>query len=272
MPATKAISRDSFLSALDFTRNCPISVSKAKNTEQVHAWDEALETEQNDMAPYGVYITNKVLQSVIGSLSSELARVERNHFWLEENPKATVDQINKRRDWIDSALDRAGQLKDIFDMVKHVQNEIFEDEGFNTVEMANNQDPDAWKPQQFVLFPYDEDRTRREAKARKLKASAIDERVQHDIVMHQRMAERLPEIDERNPTEDLYYRYTQKALATTSGYYDKCMEKKNEHFKLGKDGLSQDSETRAGYLELACRGIAKVLEDGYDLIPEDNVH
>ena len=261
-----------FLSVLDYTFNLPVSIQKAVNKEPVHAWDEAMETQGQDIAPYGVYITNKTLQSLVGSTTNELTRVERNTAWLAANKNAHPDSIQLRKDWIESSVAKAGMFRTIFNMVKKVQQQMLDDDAIEIYDVSHaNYDSEAWRPTEFVQFPYDEARARAEAKAKKLKPSAIDARVELDKITYHSVSQQMLALDEFAPSDDLYYRYAQNLLKTTSSYYDRCIAKKNEHYQLGKDGLSEDAGTRAEYLAAACNGIAKTLKSSYELV-EDGLH
>jgi hypothetical protein len=243
----------------------PVTVTKAVNTEQTHSWNEAMETQQDDIAGYGTYVLNKVIQSIVGSASSEFSKIFTNEAWLEnavEEDEKSNDKIALREQWIAESTIKASQLRGMYDIVKSKQLELLVNDGVKIkAEGDEDYDPDAWHPTLFAPFPYNEELTRKNAQKMKISKKAEDARVKLDQKQHKFVEQQMAKVSPGEPTGDMLFTYTQKILQTTSMYYDRNIEKQNEHFQMGKDQLSEDSRHRAENLKFACEQVHAILQE-----------
>jgi len=272
----KSLTFNQFKDAIDYMDLIPVSVSTAVNTQPVHAWDEALEVQQDDIAGYGVYVLNKILQSIVGSVTAELTKVETNRRWLDDNKgkSANGDAIARRNDWINTSMVRASGLKDLFEYIKNKQTELLVADGVR-YDVGYAEDAE-WRPQEFVPFPYNSEETIRKAKARNLTQASIDARVKLDIMTHELVCDAFKTLTATplpSPQNTItYFTYVQKMLQACSSYYDRCIDKKNFHYKACNDKLSLDAEARANNLALVCKALAKILKNSHEDIPDGQVH
>ena len=273
----KTITIEQFNSALDLLDLVPISVSTVVNTQPVHAWDEALDTQQDDIAGYGVYITNKAMQSIIGSVTNEFNKIHSNNAWLKVNPDADDVTVTRRKNWVKESKTTVKQLCGAFEMIKNKQTSLLEMDGVHIKdEDEEGFDPQAWRPVEFVPFEYNESKTRTAAKARNLSEDAINTRVKLDKAVIKYTKEQMNKTLPVEPTGKQMLTYVQKMLATATMYYDRNIAKKDGFYEEGNDQFSEEAETRAEKLAFVCGKLAAIINsaaisDKFDLGIEANL-
>ena len=127
-----------FTETLDFLQNLPISVSKAvdtSNTMSLASSRKSKGVENDDLPSYGIYILNKIMQSVVGTAHNKGVNIENNLLELSRQTEASVDddKIKATNQRISDAIENISQLKSMFNWLETYQQRLINDEGLNIV-------------------------------------------------------------------------------------------------------------------------------------------